>query len=78
MADLIHLEGEKFRALQDAVQTIEALLGASSDRLYSAQHDVVGRNMDSYVSAMALAELTRVVAAQQERVAELEKAASKK
>ncbi len=78
MASTIILEQQKAQALQEALQTIEGLLGEQSPRIYSAQNDVAGRNMAEYVSAMALAELVRVVAAQQERIEQLESAAKPK
>jgi hypothetical protein len=78
MADLMVLHREQAIALSEAVQTIEDLLGAKAgdpgSRLHSAQHDVVGRTMEGYVFAMVVSELTKVVADQQERIAELEKA----
>ena len=64
-------------ALSEAIQTIEDLLGEDSERLHSAQHDVVGRGMPEYVFAMVVSELSRVVARQQERIEELEGAAAR-
>lgn len=78
MASTGALLTEKAIALQEAVQTVESLLEEDSVRLTSAQQDVVGRGMDDFVSAMLIAELTRVVAAQQERIGELEKSTKAK
>ena len=78
MASTIILGAEQARALLEAQKTIEGLLGEQSPRIYSAQNDVVGRTMPEYVSAMTLAELVRVVAAQQERIEQLESAAKPK
>jgi hypothetical protein len=63
---------EQAIALSEAIQIIKGLLGEDSPRLYSAQHDVVGRGMPEYVSSMVIFELTKVVAAQQERIEALE------
>ncbi len=78
MASHAVLEQQKAQALQEAVQTIEGLQGEQSPRIYSAQNDVVGRTMPEYVSAMTLAEAVRVLAAQQERIEKLERAAKPK
>ncbi len=59
--------------MAEAVQTTERLLGEDSERLRSAQRDVVGRQMQDYVFSMLIAELVRVVDAQQERIDRLEK-----
>jgi hypothetical protein len=61
-------------ALQEAIQTIEGLLGEGtpSPRLYSALHDAAGQTMPEFVFAMVVSELTRVVADQQEQIYELE------
>jgi hypothetical protein len=74
MAGLELLLRQKAIALSEASETIKDLLGdeAPSERLMSAQHDVAGRTMPDYVFAMVVSELTRVVAAQQERIDELE------
>jgi hypothetical protein len=74
MADLMVLQREQAIALSEATQTIEDLLGKDSPRLYSAQHDALGRTMPEFVFAMVVSELTKVVAAQQERIEQLEKA----
>jgi hypothetical protein len=65
---------EQAIAMQEAVQSIEDLLGEGtpSPRLYSAQHDVAGKTMEGFVFAMVVSELTRVVAAQQQRIEQLE------
>lgn len=72
MASVEILNREKAIAVQEAAQTVVDLLGEGSARLRSAEHDVVGRQMDDFVFAMLVAELTRVVAAQQERIEKLE------
>jgi BMFP domain-containing protein YqiC len=60
-------------ALDDeTIEAIQGLLEEESERLLNAKHDVMGRNDFEYVSTMLLAELTRVVAAQDERIKELE------
>jgi uncharacterized small protein (DUF1192 family) len=66
------LNRERAIALSEASQTIERLLGEDSPRLHSAQHDVLGRGLPEYVFAMVVSELTKVVAAQQERIERLE------
>jgi hypothetical protein len=68
------LHREQAIALQEATQTIERLLGEGnpSPRLQSATHDVLGRTMPEFVFAMVVSELTRVVAAQQQRIEQLE------
>jgi len=73
MAGIMTLNRKKVLALRETFETIEHLLGeeASSERLRSAQRDVVGRTMDDFVFSMLLAELTRVVAAQQEEISVL-------
>jgi hypothetical protein len=63
---------EQAIALQEAIQNIEELLGEDSERLYSAQHDALGRTMQEFVFAMVVSELARVVAAQQEQIDALE------
>lgn len=70
------LNREKAAALQEAIETVERLLGeeGGNERLYSAKHDVVGRSMPDYVMSMLVAELARVVAGQQERLGQLEEA----
>ncbi len=60
--------------MAEAVQTTERLLGEDSERLHSAQKDVVGKTMQDYVFSMLIAELVRVVDAQQERIDKLEEA----
>jgi hypothetical protein len=77
MAGPAVLVREQVIALQEAMQTIEELLGEDSPRLHSAQHDVVGRSMPDFVFSMVVGELTRVVARQAERIDELEKAVAK-
>lgn len=71
MAGAVFLEQDKASAIQEAMQTVEGLLG-ESERLTRAQHDVTGRSMPDYVSAMLVAELVRVVTAQEERIKKLE------
>ncbi len=66
------LNQRKAQAMQEAVQTTEGLLGGESERLRSAQRDVVGKTMQDYVFSMLISELTRVVAGQQERIEALE------
>jgi hypothetical protein len=74
MAGAVFLGQEKATAIQEAIETVEDLLGGqdSSERLTSAQHDATGRTMPDYVSSMVIAELVRVVAAQEERIKKLE------
>lgn len=72
MASAAVLEAQKHQALAEAIQTTHGLLGEESARLHSAQHDVVGRTDTSFVFAMLVAELSRVVASQQERIERLE------
>lgn len=78
MADPIVLERQKDIALAEAIQVAERLLGdeAQRERLTSAQIDVVGRSMPEYRLTMLVAELTGVVADQQGKIAELEKAST--
>ena len=59
--------------MAEAVQTTERLLGGESERLHSAQKDVVGKTMQDYVFSMLVSELTCVAADQQERIDRLEK-----
>jgi hypothetical protein len=73
MAGLTVLNREKGLSLREAFETIERLVGEESGRLHSAQHDVVGKQMDDFVFSVLIAELVRVVADQQERISELEK-----
>jgi hypothetical protein len=73
MASLGHLEREKAVALQEAIGTVEGLLGGESARLQSTRIDVTARSMAGFDVAMLAAELARVVADQQERIAGLEK-----
>lgn len=72
MAGTQVLRQRKAEAMQEAIQTAERLLGEESERLRSTQRDVVGKTMQDYVFSMLIAELTRVVAAQQERIEKLE------
>lgn len=75
MAGAVFLEQEKARAIQEAIEIVEGLLkGEPSERLTSAQHDTTGRTMPDYVFSMVMFELARVVDAQEERIAALEKA----
>ena len=67
------LNQRKAQAMAEAVQTTERLLGEDSERLRSAQKDAVGKTMQDYVFSMLIAELARVVDAQQERIEALEK-----
>jgi len=73
MAGIAHLEQEKARALQEAIQTAVELLGEETPRRQSALHDVTARSMAGFEAVMLAAELTRVVAAQEARVAVLER-----
>jgi hypothetical protein len=72
MAGLVHLEREKAVAIAEAIQTVEGLLDGESARLQSARFDVTARSMAGFDVAMLAAELSRVVADQQERIAGLE------
>ena len=72
MASYQILNQRKAQAMAEAVQTTERLLGGESERLHSAQKDVVGKTMQDYVFSMLISELTRVVDAQQERIEALE------
>ena len=75
MAGLEFLIPQKAIAMDEALETIQRLLGegSPSDRLVSARDDVTASTMDDFVFSMLIAELTRVVAAQQERIDALEK-----
>lgn len=77
MAAITELLKEQARAQQEAMELIERLLGEESPRLASAQHDVTGRTMPEFRTAMIVSELARAVAALQQRVEELEATAPK-
>jgi hypothetical protein len=71
MADVMIIEQEKARALVEAGDIIEGLLGEESPRIYSAMNDAYGRSDQAYVSAMIISELTRAVGRQDEQIADL-------
>jgi hypothetical protein len=74
MATLQAIETGKAIALGETIELIQGLLEEESERLVSAKHDVMGRSDVHYVMAMLLAELTRVVASQAEKIRVLEAA----
>jgi len=73
MASTILLEQTKAQAQAEAVRTVAGILGeVLPDRLVSAQVDLVAMSMTDYSLSVVAAELAKLVADQQERIADLE------
>jgi hypothetical protein len=78
MAGIAELETQKAQAIDEAIRTLEELLGGEgSPRLYSARFDVQARSMAGFDVAMVVADLTRVVAQQHKELAETRRSLKK-
>jgi hypothetical protein len=78
MADQHTINLIRAKAQVEVAQTIEHLLGEESERLMRARVDAVGSQDQAFVVSMQVAELTRLVAGQQERITALESKSRRK
>ncbi len=75
MASVGYLETLKAQAVAEAIERVEQLLDGPSEPLERARLDHQARSMAGFDAAALAAELARVVARQEERIAALEAAA---
>jgi hypothetical protein len=78
MADQHTINLIRAKAQVEVAETIEDLLGEESERLMRARVDAVGSQDQAFVLSMQVAELTRLVAGQQERITALESKSRRK